>query len=160
MKNTEGATLTELVLVIAIVGMLIGFASINLFGARSSSSINASVEILISDLRQQQIKAVVGDTEGRGTRDDYGIYFESNRYILFHGSQYQPNDPTNFVVPLDDDLSFSKISVPSSRVVFSKGKGEVDGYNPASDSVTIHSASGGQEKTIQFNKYGAIISVQ
>jgi len=150
-----GFTLPELLIVMAILSILFGFMTPNLLHFRQRSVLNTTVDTLVTDLKSQQNKAMVGDTEGSGTISDYGVYFETNRYILFRGSSYDPLAPSNFSINLDPSLTFSSINLPSSRVVFSKGSGET-GLVSGSDTITLTDSTNSDQKIIKINIYGAI----
>lgn len=147
-KFESGYTLIELLVVMAIAGILLGFISINLVHTQQSTSLNTAEEMLIADIKSQQVKAMQG-TDGGGS---FGIHFSSNNtYTLFAGTTYVPAAATNADVHVDGPLSFS-----GSDIVFDSVSGEVHGYaSPVS--VTVTNASGGGSKTIQLNKYGVVI---
>ena len=151
-----GFTLPELLIVMGIMAILLGFITPNLLHFRQRSVINTTVDTLVSDLKSQQNKAMVGDTEGSGTISNYGAHFESNRYTLFRGSSYSAGDPSNFDINLDPSLSFSSITVPDSSINFEKGSGGVNGWAGGSDTVTLTDSTNGDQKIIQINRYGAI----
>jgi prepilin-type N-terminal cleavage/methylation domain-containing protein len=155
MKNQKGFTLPELLITMGIIAILFGFVSINLIRLQRYSSLTTTVDTLVSDLNSQQNKAMTLDTEGRGTNDDYGIYFETSRYTLFHGSVYPPLDASNFIINLDPSLTFSSITFPSSSVIFSKGSGETGLVN-GSNTTTLTDSTNGEQKIINVNKYGSI----
>lgn len=161
MSNSRnlGFTLPELLITMGILSILFGLVTINLLHLQHNSSLNATLDTLVSDLRSQQNKAMTLDTEGRATADNYGIHFETSKYSLFHGSSYSSSDTTNFDVKLDPSLQFSNITVPSSSIIFSKGTGEVSGVGPGSDTVVLKDTSNNEQKTIQSNVYG-VITVQ
>lgn len=146
MKNQRGFTLPELVIVIGIITILFGFISINLIHLQRQSYLTTTVDTLVSDLYSQQNKAMVGDTEGRATTDNYGVHFDTNKYSLFHGSSFSSSD---FDVKLDPSLTFTSVT----NIVFQKGSGEVAG---APISVILKDITNTDQKTIQTNVYGAI----
>lgn len=106
---------------------------------------------LVADTKEQQVKAMVGDSEGLADAQPHGIYFEVDRYILFRGS-YSPLEPSNFTINLDPNLTFSVLP-PAQQIVFDKRSGEVAS---APSSLTLQHAQSGEQKIITINKIGAI----
>jgi prepilin-type N-terminal cleavage/methylation domain-containing protein len=157
-RSNSGFTFIELVTAVTIIASLLALVTINLVNTRQKTTINTVVTTLVTDLRNQQVQAMVGDTEGRGTNSTYGIHFDSaqNRYILFHGT-YSSSDPTNLVVKLDNSLQFSAITFPSSEVNFALVSGEMVGFASGQDSVTITDQLSSTSKTIRLNKYGVVV---
>lgn len=159
---SRGFTFIELIVVMVIFGILISLVTLNLVQARQSTSITASLSTLVADLNAQQIKAMVGDSTVTGTPNSaYGIYFEpnTNRYILFKGTSYSPSSSTNYTAEIDSSLVFSPVSFPNSQVVFATVSGELINFNQSQSSVTLNSANSEDQKTLQFNKYGKVTSV-
>ena len=146
MKNQKGFTLPELIITMGIIAILFGFISINLIRLQRHSYLTTTVDTLVSDLYSQQNKAMVGDTEGRATADEYGVHFETNKYSFFHGLSYSASD---FDVELDPSLQF----LSTTDIIFSKGGGEVSG---APITVILNDITNNEQKTLQINKYGAI----
>lgn len=150
-KRTEqyGFTLIELAVVIAMLAILLGLVSVNLFRAQNTVSISATTQQVITDLRQQQIKAMVGDSEGRGAPDVYGIHFNSGSYVLFHGSTYSATDSANRVITLD---SGSEIVSVNQNIIFARLSGDLT----ASNAVTLRDPSGTQRQTVHLNPRGVV----
>jgi prepilin-type N-terminal cleavage/methylation domain-containing protein len=159
MRTKQGFVLIELIVVLALFGALIGMSSINLLGARNSATISATLDGVTSDLSSQQTKAMSSTTSGSGAMP-YGVRFESDRYILFHGSVYKSADPTNSVVPLSGGTKFSVINLPDYSIIFASQSGAVVGYNPSAASVTVYQPNNFVSKTISINQYGVVTSVQ
>ncbi|OGK25063.1 hypothetical protein A3A46_04100 [Candidatus Roizmanbacteria bacterium RIFCSPLOWO2_01_FULL_37_13] len=158
-KSLAGFTLIELIVTLSILVILTGLTSVNLLGFYAKNTLNTSIPILISDLKQQQLKAMVGDTEGDTSHAAYGIYFQSDRYTLFQGSSYSDLDTANFDIILNRDLQFSNIILPGSQIVFASGSGEVANYNQSFDYVTLKNTSTDETKTVRINQYGTIINI-
>lgn len=152
MTPRRGFTLPELLIVMGILAVLFGLVSLNLLGGQHQLSVASSLSQLIADIKLQQSKAMWGDTEGRGSTDSYGVYLNSNQYILFHGPAYSAGDPDNVVIDMDSGASLS----PTQSYIFAKGSGEIIGYDANADTITISSPS--DSKTIEFNQYGVIVS--
>jgi prepilin-type N-terminal cleavage/methylation domain-containing protein len=152
MRTQRGFTLIELMLVLSIIGILLGFVSINLVRSQQAASMTSAEEMLVADLRQQQLKSMIGDTEGRADADQYGIYFKSNQYVFFHGTY--STDPANFTINLDGNLQFES---PETYVAFKKVSGEI--VSGSVSSVVLRDITNGNTKTITVNNYGVVTQV-
>lgn len=152
-----GFTLVELLVVVGILATITTVTVPRLFTLQTSNALDASLTALVSDIKQQQIKAMVGDTQGKVALEPFGVYFETNRYTLFQGTTYTNGDPYNFVVNLEESLEFTNILLPQQQIIFSKGSGEVAGFTTGSDEFTLRHTSSGDQKTVRFNKYGVIV---
>lgn len=163
MKNKlqSGFTLVELIIVLTIIGVLFSMTTINLLGAYATNSLVTTVSTIQADLKQQQLKSMVGDTEGVGSADDYGIYFPDTgtSYILIKGNTYSESDPNNFEIDLSNDLQFSSIQVQGSQVIFAKNSGEFSNHVLNFDYVTLRNINTDETKTIRLNELGTVISV-
>lgn len=149
----KGFTLIELILSMAIFAILSGFVVITLIRPQTQASVVTTTTTMVSELRQQQIKAMVGETENASTAQTFGIYFEPNAYILFRGSTYSAGDTNNFRIPLDTNLTVVT-TFPSSQIIFSKRSGEIQNFVSGQNTITLTNSAGGEQKTITINRYG------
>lgn len=156
-KN-RGFSLIETVVVLAVFAALLGLVMINILNSRSSTAINTSLSLLITDIKNQQTKAMLGDTEGRGVPDNYGVYVAPTQYTLFHGQTYSSSDSVNFNVKAENGFSFST-TFPNNQVIFASSSGEIVNFVPGQDTISAVEIRTGQQKTIQLNKYGVITSL-
>lgn len=156
-SSQEGFTLPELVVGVAIFSMLSVLAVVNLNGARQKADVRLTVSQVVSDIRQQQIKTMSGDTQGTGTITNYGIKFTANDYTLFHGASYNAADPANFTTTLDTRMQIQNNTFPNSTLLFAKGTGELSGTT--SGSFELKNLSNGDTKTMTINRYGVITGV-
>ena len=151
--KTSGFSLVELIVVLSILATLLGLTSIRLVNSQQKVSIDSTLQTFISDIKQQQIKAMTGDSEGRVTSDSYGAYVDSadlTHYYLFHGS-YVVGDPANFKVDLPGNFQFTS----GINIVFGKISGEIS----AAASVVVKDTTNNNTKTVQINKYGVVTGV-
>lgn len=151
--NLKGYTFAELIIVMAIFMTVIGLATINLTSAKQQATLNTSIDILVSDMRGQQIKAMMGDTQNEVTASAQGIHFAATRYVLFHGNMYNSSDPKNFSVAFGDNISV--VGNPSD-IIFQRVSGEVT----SASSVTLRDNTTHTEKILQYNKYGSVYAVE
>lgn len=157
-RSKKGFVFIELVMVLGILGTLLGIVIVNVGNVRSSASVNTTIVTLITDIKNQQTKAMTGDTEGRGTPDTYGIYIQPSSYTLFHGQSYNASDTTNFSVNLDDSFQLTT-TFPNNAIVFASGSGQILNYVSGQDTITVRNPSTNEQKTLQLNKEGSIISL-
>lgn len=157
-RSSKGFTLIEVLLVMGVTFALVSFMSLNIFNSKASADIDTALYTFISDFKNQQTKAMVGDTEGRGSADTYGIYINNDKYVLFHGANYVPSDTSNFTVQMPETFAIST-TFPSTKLVFTQGSGEINPFTAGQNSITISDTKSNKTKTIQVNKYGIITSV-
>lgn len=153
----RGFSLIEISLVMGLVALLLGYMSLNVLNGRNKADLNTVKDTFATDFKNQQTKAMAGDTEGRGTPDTYGIYINSNSYTLFHGSTYTPTEASNFKIDMPNGVSLST-TFPQSKIVFAQGSGEITPFSDSTNTIRISNTSTNETRTIQVNKYGAIIS--
>ncbi len=156
-KSQKGFTLIELMLVSALGAILVGLVVFNLLRFQNSSSAQVNTDTLVSDLKSQQIKAMLGNTEGRNANDSYGIYFLSDRYVLFHGNTYVSTDSSNFAVKLPSNLVVQSTTFPSNTIVFTKLSGEIPGFVNGSNTVTLRAVNINKTMVLTLNRYGVVI---
>ncbi|MBI2430981.1 MAG: type II secretion system protein [Candidatus Levybacteria bacterium] len=153
MQKQKGATILEIILVMAIFATLFGFITISLLSSTAKASFQGALSVLIADIQSQQQRAISVDT-------DNGVYFTQNNYTVFAGSSYTPSNASNFVIALEEDLEFSDISLPNDSIIFEKRNGEAVGFSPNQHTVTIKNTLTNEQKTIQINRYGVITQIQ
>lgn len=151
MKRQLGLSLVEVVIAMGFFLILSTLITVRTFTARGRAFEKESVNQLISDLRNQQIRAMVGDSNG--------IFFESTRYVLFRGTTFNPQDQGNLAVPLEENLQIVNVSFPQATVVFTKGKGEFLGFVSGSDALSIRNSVSGEEKRVRLNRYGVAVAL-
>lgn len=159
MKRITAFTTIELILAISIITILSSAVLFNAAGAQNRTNLDTTINVIINEIKNQQNKAMTGNRENRSSYDAYGIYFQSDKYILFHGPAYNPTDQTNFAINLTTGISFSNINLPNNQIVFASFSGEIANYSDGNNTVTISSQNTGQQKTITINRYGVITSV-
>ncbi len=157
--RNKGFTLVELVVILGISSILFGFVGFNLVRFQGTTSSNANKNTIISDLKSQQLKAMLGNTEGRSSNDSYGIYFLSDQYVLFHGTSYSPSDTTNFAIMLPEDIRIQSTTFPDNTVIFSKLSGEIPGFIDGENTITVRAININQDTIITLNRYGVITDV-
>lgn len=155
---TQGITLIEVIIVISIVTTLFSLVFGNILNVRTTTTINTSLTTLIADIKNQQIKSMVGDTEGRGAPDNYGIYFSGSNYSLFHGQTYSSSGSGNFNINADTGYQFTT-TFPGNQVIFASGSGEIVSFTTGLNTISVKNIRTNEMKTLQLNQYGVITSI-
>lgn len=156
----KGFTFIELITVLAIVSVILSFAVLNLRQAQNQTSLNSLVPVVIADIKNQQVKAMTGFSQGGSAPSHQGIYFSPQEYVLFQGTTYAVNDPKNFVVPLEENFRFEEITFPDSQLLFSPSSGEVTNFSSTNNTVTIRNINDNTIKRIVINQLGVITEVE
>lgn len=151
----KGFSLVEVLVVTAALATLFGLVSVNLLSARGKADMSSSVNTAIADIRSQQLKAMLGETQSASV-SAYGVYFTTSNYVLFRGSSYNPADSANVTISLPDSLRFTVINLPSAQVVFSPGSGEVSSFVSNQNSLTLGNTQTNETKTFLINRLGVV----
>ena len=152
-KKQQGFTLVELLLVIGLFTILTSFVLINSLRPQVSSSVISNVSKVTADIKHQQLKAMIGKLDN-GSSSYKGVYFDSDKYILFTGNTYNSSDPNNFEIDIEG-VTFSSINLPSSQIIFEPSSGEVSNYSSSNNSFVIEHSSGFSQ-TVSINEYGSL----
>jgi len=157
-NRNKGFTLLEILVVFGIMLILTAAISTAPTSMQNKASLNTTIDLLVNDLKQQQLRAMVGDTEGRATNDHYGVYIQTSTYTLFHGSAYSGADQYNFAITVNSPVQLTT-TFANSSVIFTKGTGELLNFVNGSNTLTVENTVSGEQKVITLNRYGVITSI-
>src|SRR5664279_1082129 len=123
--NQRGFSLAEITLSLGLFAILFTIGIFSITRSQQSSSLSTTMDTFLADFKEQQIKAMTGDTETAGglTANNYGIHFEGSSYTLFRGS-YSAGNSGNFIIHLPATVLVTTLMTNSdgnNRVVFKKG---------------------------------------
>lgn len=127
-KSDSGFTLIEMFLVLGISAVIFSLAAGALIRPQTQSSLDGEILKIVADIKNQQMKSMIGDTEGGGVPQPYGINIQPNQYVLFRGSVYNPADTDNFTVLFPDNVQISADTLPAGTLVFNRRSGEVSSF--------------------------------
>ncbi len=157
-KRERGFTLIEVIVIMGIMVILIGLATINLLSAQHKASLSSTVDIFMADLKEQQVKAMVGDTEGRSAVDAYGMRFATTGYTLFHGPNYKSGDSTNYTPDFPTTIQISS-TIPTAQIVFASGSGEFTNFTQGTNTVIFTDTTTNEQRIVSVNRYGVVVGI-
>lgn len=134
MQQRNGFTIIELVLAMGIFAALTAIGYIRAVDIERRAPIGTTVDTLIADIRGVQTKAMTG-----ANQTSYSISIPS----------YET--PANITITT---------TFPDSVITFTKGSGDIEGFTPGNNTVTVTQTLTGEHKIITINQYGAVTSVQ
>ncbi|MFA6081700.1 MAG: type II secretion system protein [Patescibacteria group bacterium] len=153
-KSHTGFTLVEIVIVMGIMVVLMMIGSVNFFPIKQKVSLTTTVSNMITDFKQQQLKAMSGKLST-------GIYFDPDNksYVVFEGDTYNPANNSNFRINLGDQIETSIIDFSGRQIIFNPLSGEINNYINGNKIALLNTFSK-EQKLIYINKYGIITNVQ
>ena len=142
--NSKGLTLVELTIAIALFTILSSFLLFDITNQKTFADFESTQDLIFVTVKEAQNLAMATRTES------YGVHFETDRYVLFQGSTYNPADPSNLETTLDSNLTISSVTLPSGNIIFFPLIGEAG----SPGSFVLKDAAGA--KTFTINQFGAI----
>jgi prepilin-type N-terminal cleavage/methylation domain-containing protein len=140
----KGFTFIEVLIVIALLGLLVGLSIPFYQSFQVSNQLDTTAFEIVQTLRLAQAKAMAGENE-----ENFGVHFESQKFVLFEGDVYQNADPANEVTEIPKTLSVATSF--GQNIIFSRIKGETS----PGGTVTVRSDIN-ESKAIQINVKGNI----
>ena len=143
----RGYTLVEMLIVLAAIGLLVSMVALSYrtFGQRVDLQTTAQrIVVALDGVRER--------TLGSENDSAYGIHFETDRYVEFTGTTYNPGASDNIVREIDGRFAISSINLPGGpNVVFDR----VTGHTANSGTLTVQTvASPISSRTISIQPLG------
>lgn len=151
-----GFTQLELLLAVGLLAILLSLGGVFFGGFVHQDQIYTETDRIQNLIQEARARAVAGYTLGGMEALNFGVYFASDRYVLFPGAVFLEDEPFNQVFVLPDGWGFTDISLPDNSVVFAKKTGEVAGFDPLADFVLLSDTRTGQSRRISVNLLGTV----
>ena len=157
-SSESGITLIELLVVIGILSILMAIAFISVSNIQIISTNSNTISVLASDLKAQQTKAMTGDSEGRGTPDNYGIKILTDSYVFFHGNSFDPQETSNFSIEIPTGFTLSS-TFPNNTILFASRSGEIIGFVEGQSTITLTNNQTNQSRAATLNAFGTVLTI-
>lgn len=114
-KNSKGFTITELLVVLAIISIMLGISVVAYRSFQVKTDIDAVQTTIVQSLRRAQVLAKVSEGDS-----DWGVFIQSQSVTIFKGNDYSSRDQQ-----YDEVYDYSKRINPSQNyeIAFSKFTG-------------------------------------
>ena len=145
----KGFTLVEILIVIAILGILVGIVVTSFATFRSVQGLDKDSETVVEVLQQARSQTLVSQNASQ-----YGVHFASSTVTLFTGTTYVPGSSTNqdyLLVGSDTVLSLS-LTGNGTNVVFARLNGET----AQNGTIVLSSQTSGRTRTVTIYKTGLV----
>ena len=159
-KLQAGITYIEIMIGLAMFSLLLTLTTINFPNIIQRASMDATVVTMVSDIKNQQLKAMVGADNGDGAFTSFGVHFQPDRYTLFRGGTYKLDNTTNYEVILGDPVRLQTINLPNAEIIFSIRSGQIQNFDGSQNSLTLVNTASGQQKTAYVNKLGVVTRIE
>lgn len=147
-KNRKGFTLVEIIIVLSLTGLLV-LISYPVWGQNiRSAQLKNNTIALVDTLRSAQAKAMFRKGNSR-----WGVHLESNKFILFKGSSYNPADPDNIETILPSYIVISSsLNGGGVDIIFNKVLGNTNNFG----TITLTDNGTANTKSVIINQEGMI----
>ncbi len=152
-----GFTVVELVAVMGIVAIIFSISLIGVSVFNPGNDIDGFYEIFLTNLKQQQIYALTGQTSGQADNGNFGVYIDGDGYVLFKGDNYDEEDGSNFEVRLDNLLVST--TFPQSTIVFDKDGGAINNFSNGCNTISFEHLHDNKSIVVNLGKYGTVEQV-
>lgn len=149
-KKRKGFTLIEIVLAIAILGMMTALVSQPFIAFRHMVVMRSETENIAALLEKARVQTMASYQSS-----EYGIHFASSSMTLFKGAVYSGVDPENELYALDSAIVLSSVNLAGGGddVIFNRLDGTTDEYGNLTLSLSSNAST---TQTINVRPNGTI----
>src|SRR3989344_3528620 len=108
-SKNRGLTVIELLLSVAVFGLLAGLLWNGLASYRDRQAVSSGVEMVLAALSEARMKTVASERNMQ-----YGVRLKSDRVVVFPGTEFTEPNSLNLEYPLERLIHISTTSLESS----------------------------------------------
>ncbi len=133
-KSSAGFTLMEILISIAVLGLLAALAVANFGGTRTDKVLKITATNIAFALEEAKSNALAG----KGG-ENHGLHISEDTFIVFSGNSYNASDPDNRPQTIDSQLMLTT-TASSEAIIFSRITGNVPAVSTTTISETADSS--------------------
>lgn len=144
-----GFTISELIVVMGVLMLLLATTLPVMSSFMVRNNINTTVLEIKDALERAKMHATTGYLD-----ENWGVHFDSDKYVLFYDDPYNPNDPDNedHLIPAGLTISTIDFDPGNGEAIFEKGTGIATHYG----FMTITDDLSTTSRTVTVNAQGLI----
>ena len=148
-KNVKGFTVVELIVSIAILGVLAAVSVRSFANFSHEKGLTVSATVLAQSIRDARSRTLASVDASQ-----YGIKIDADRFTLFKGNTFSSSTPGNEIVMFPGSVM---ASTTIQTILFAR----VTGYSSASGTIDLYlpETFGGNKKTLLIESTG-LVSIQ
>lgn len=155
--RSSGFTLIEMMIVIGLLAVLFSLGGVVYTSFSRQDQLTSEAEKIVSALNEARAKTLAGYSGGGTDGLNFGVYFDSTGYVLFQGTTYIADSPTNQRVNLAPKISLSEIAFPDQQIVFRRLTGEVIGFSSGQDFLILADQQSSRLRRLKINQLGLAV---
>lgn len=144
----KGYTLIEILVVIGIMAIVMGGSTVLFLTVQANNERQVIINNVISILRKNQSLAMLGEGQ-----NEFGVQFETNKYIEFVGDTYVEGAPNNVEHLLPAGVTINDVNLGGDSFIYFN---RISGIPSNSGSFDIAVARTFPERTILINSLGTV----
>jgi len=149
-NHNWGFSLIEVLIAVSVLTILTGLIAPGFNFFRQQSAIDSATQEIIHTLRLAQNRTLASEGDS-----NFGVYFETNKFVLFKGLTYSASATDNEIHNFDSSLNISAINFGGAvaYVVFERLTGTTANYGSL---VIGRTGDASQNRTIHIDQSGII----
>ncbi len=147
--NKKGFSITEIILVLALIAIIFGFSALYYQSSQIRSDLNAQVNLIVNEIRLLRSNVISGLTT-----QPTSIKLDEDKYIKFFGDIYDPENENNVITELPPTIKITDINLNQGeqQIVFQSPNGITENFG----NFTLKSENINHSITIDINEIGTI----
>jgi prepilin-type N-terminal cleavage/methylation domain-containing protein len=121
--SKKGATLLEIIVVLAIIVLLLAVVYPGFAKNRENQTLKGAVQDTLSSINKAHTETLASLNSS-----SYGVHFQSNKIVIFKGTSFSVNDPSNETINIASPSYIADVSLRDGDNSLFRNNGSADIY--------------------------------